>query len=379
MAQTARQLPKGHPGRQLVDGREAQLAKLESCWELLTARGWGLANLKVAAITEAGALLQSGNGAEADERLAQECDERFIGRIISRVERGITNGIQMDTRNHRSRLLTLAQRHHERGEYAASIMIVLAQAEGITAQVTARPEGGRGRMFFSRSPDRMADVVDASDLASIPAGLPALRKVYSEGVDTPQIDGSVSRHGILHGQELAYDTKINSAKVWSLLDVLVQWAVSRAWERESQADMIRPSAFAGSDAADERGRRLDNREFKTTRRAMYDALTAAAAYSRRNRRLDVAAIGDRLSPAKIATLGLPREHGIQVHASGDRCLWLTRKTVSGWWLGRAVTISDLGGGHDTWYFSGPQEPIGGPIEVPGEWGTKNVAPPDWQG
>jgi hypothetical protein len=68
---------------------------------------------------------------------------------------------------HRARLLRAASQQHEREEFAASIMTVLAQVEGITAQVTAPAEGGEGKLFFTKRDGRKADVVDTSDLASI--------------------------------------------------------------------------------------------------------------------------------------------------------------------------------------------------------------------
>ena len=92
--------------------------------------------------------------------------------------------------------------------------------------------------------------------------------MYSGDVPEAQAKGTLSRHGILHGQELAFDTYTNSAKCWSLLDVLVQWALPTGRMRAAQVEGRRQSEFAGSQGVDELGRRLDDREFKVTRNAL---------------------------------------------------------------------------------------------------------------
>jgi len=140
--------------------------------------------------------------------------------------------------------------------------MLLAHVEGITADVAAN------RMFFSTSPRREANVTDATRLVSIPAALPALRMPYVTSLQKTQAAGSVSRHGILHGRELAYDTKAISAKCWSLLDAVCEWAMPLARDIAEQAAAERRAARAGSREVNARGQRLDDREFTETRETL---------------------------------------------------------------------------------------------------------------
>lgn len=67
-------------------------------------------------------------------------------------------------------------------------------------------------------------MIDPVQLVGVEACLATLQKVLGEGVNQMQRAGSLSQHGVAHGRELAYDTRVNSAKYWSVLDALVQWA-----------------------------------------------------------------------------------------------------------------------------------------------------------
>jgi len=251
---------------------------------------------------------------------------------VARVE-FLTDGTVAGRRlfGQRARLLHGEMQQADRGEFAGSIMTVLAQVEGITAQVTAPPEGGAGKLFFTKSGRRKADVVDLSDLASIPASLDRLRDVYSDDIPVAQAEGSLSRHGILHGQELAFDTKINSTKCWSLLDVLVQWALPRGRERDAQVSGLRQSVHAGSQEVDDRGRRLDDREFKVTRSALYEVCAGQSSYARRNRAFDAdQARGAKLSDDAMAKLGLPIPS--ESWCTPDRCCQLLGSSSHDLWL-----------------------------------------------
>lgn len=259
-------------------------------------------------------------------------------------------------------------------------MIVLAQVEGITAQVTAPLNGAAGKLFFTKSAGRQADVVDASDLASIEASLAHLRNAYSAGVPVAQAEGDLSRHGILHGQELAFDTKVNSAKSWSLLDVLVQWAMARGRQRDAKVAGQRGSTYAGSQDTDDRGRRLDDREFKVTRNGLFEVCAKQSTYARRRQSFDAQEALKSLSDEAMSKRGLPTPHGISVHVTSDhKSFWAQRQTVSGWWLAKGLTLNELGF-IDVWYYSAEEAPVTGPSADPGIWGGEpNVAHPDWQG
>jgi hypothetical protein len=350
-------------------------------WADLTDRGWGVANVGVDLIKKAGVLLDHGDGEGADVVMAKWFNARWRERILARVEvltDGTLNG--RDLFELRARLLGTASRQHERKQFAASIMTVLAQVEGITAQVTAPAEGGPGKLFFTKRGGRKADVVDTSDLASIRPSLDRLREVYSRDVPEAQAKATLSRHGILHGQELAFDTYTNSSKCWSLLDLLVQWALPRGRMRAAQVEGRRESQFAGSDGVDELGRRLDDREFKVTRNALYEICAAQSAYAWRNHAFSAGEVAGQLTDDAMAKRGLPIPHGVTVHVSPDRSsFWADRRTISGWWLAKGLTLNKLGF-VDVWYYSGADQPELGPSEASDLWGSEpNIAPPDWIG
>lgn len=382
--EVARHLPAGTAFDQLrrtTEEYEANVALVERYWEPLVERGWGIANVGLDLIRTAGALLDANDAEAADLAIAAWFDDAWLERIIGRVgilEDGTSSGRQ--TFEHRERLLKQAARHHRAQEYAASILVVLSQIEGITAQVTSPPEGGQGRLFFSKRPDRRADVVDPSDLASIQASLDRLQVLYSVGVPETQAGGSWRRHGIAHGQEVAFDTLINSCKYWSLLDLVVQWAMPRGHERSLRVDALRSSLHAGSQELDERGRRVDDRQFKVTRNALYEVCSHQASWARGAKRFDARATDGLITTEAMEKRGLPAPHGVTTHTADDgSSFWAQRQTVSGWWLAKGLTLNELGF-IDVWYYSGQNAQDVGPSEDPDRWGGHpNSAPPDWQG
>jgi hypothetical protein len=95
-----------------------------------------------------------------------------------------------------------------------------------------------------------------------------------------QGEGSLSRHGVLHGRELAYDTRVNSARTWSVLDALVEWALPKARELVDARKVERQAKNAGSQDLDERERRVDDREFSETRDALRLLATSAMGWYR---------------------------------------------------------------------------------------------------
>jgi hypothetical protein len=121
----------------------------------------------------------------------------------------------------------LAWEHHQKGAYEASVPIVLAQVDGITHDATACAETPTGRSSFSTNPARQADVADNETLAGIEHGLPAVRDRYSEQCVSSGARGTAKRHGVMHGRELRYDTRINSTKSFVLLLAIWEWASRR--------------------------------------------------------------------------------------------------------------------------------------------------------
>ncbi|WP_205473943.1 hypothetical protein [Nocardioides sp. SYSU D00038] len=193
----------------------------------LSPRGWSVASMPISAVRRALGAIVEESGEEADQLLADVFDgpgaERLT-RICSRVARiRVEDDALRGFFTERARLLRLASDHHLAGRYDASIPILLAQIEGIVIDISG------GKKFFTKGRHK-ADLSSPDRAASLLGGLTALQALFGEDVKHTQARGSLSRHGVLHGRELAYDTRVNSAKTWSVLEALVDWSESRAVE-----------------------------------------------------------------------------------------------------------------------------------------------------
>lgn len=125
--------------------------------------------------------------------------------------------------------------------------------------------------------------------------------------------------------------------------MLVQWALPRGRMRAAQVEGRRQSEFAGSQGVDDLGRRLDDREFKITRNALYEICADHSAYAWRNQAFNPGQVAAQLTDDVMAKRGLPIPHGVTVHGALDgSSFWAVRRTVSGWWLGRGLTLNQLG-------------------------------------
>jgi hypothetical protein len=122
----------------------------------------------------------------------------------------------------RAELVEKALKHHQAGAYEASVPIVLAQIDGLVRDMT---DGAYG--FFSGLSDR-GHLRDSTTLPGIDEGLEALQRYFGARQDITSSTGGASRHGILHGRELGYDTQMNSTKVLVLLLAVIEWAAPRA-------------------------------------------------------------------------------------------------------------------------------------------------------
>jgi hypothetical protein len=138
----------------------------------------------------------------------------------------------------RNQLLDKARDHHDRGEYEASVLIVLSQIDGISLQFTETKRG-----FFSGA--KAADFVDDSTFAGMPEVLlPVWRHVIQSSYG-PSLSGAFQRHPIMHGQQLAFGTKVNSTKAFALLASVIDWlkpkaaALTEKWQTEAEAGVGR--------------------------------------------------------------------------------------------------------------------------------------------
>lgn len=310
------------------------------------------------------------DGEEAAEQVLVETwdDEHRLKRPVQQISSlGHPEADYHDLFWRRSRLLAKAYDHHRAGAYEASIPILLAQIEGFVADVSG------GKLFFSRDPQKAADVIDSTAIATQDEALPVVREFFSAGMDYTASEGSLSRHGILHGRELGYATRINSVKAFVLLQALVEWAqpLVRAEAERRKAD--REAAWVGSNEVDENGRRRDQREFIATRLALRYLHTCHMGWHNRTGRYR-----DDLLPvveSHFVKDGLPADHRITMRVRDDgQAWWAWRRTISGWHLG----IGAVGPTPSQWFYDAAAPPSSGPDEDPKGWGGyEHAVLPNW--
>lgn len=352
------------------------LNALEEALGVLVPRGWAPFHMDSSAVNQAVLLVRAGRGDNADELLADQWAGAGSWRtqqVFARVSvMGAGEG-QHDYHSlfkERARLILKAKEHHEAGRYDASIPLIQNQMEGIVMDVAA------DKKFFTQAAKYKADLVDPLQLVGVEACLPTLQKILGEGVGQTQSAGSLSRHGVAHGRELAYDTRVNSAKYWSVLHALVQWARPLAQQEAVRLRRQREAAAAGSEGTDEHGRRLDNREFRETKAMLRKLLISAMGWldSKGHLRRDL--VGGVYTATDFIKAGLPADPGIETRVSSDgKVIWFWRATVSGWVLGASIGISEKG--FDEWLYSGPRAPNECPREAPEMWGPPFGTPADW--
>lgn len=338
--------------------------------EHLTPRGWAIAHMSQDAIREAVRLVAAGRGDEADEHLALQWEgDRavYIKRACDQMRSMCLGDPELDPLfKARARLMWKAKEHHEAGRYDASIPILQAQIEGLAVDVAGR------KFFTKRNP---ADVVDQARLVTIAANLSVLHSVYGESVNVTQIAGSLSRHGVAHGRELAYDTKINSAKTWSLMDAMVDWAQPLMQVEVARRRAERQAASTGSQETDENGRRVDDRELVETAAMLQTLMTSAMGWHSQLGRFRDDLAGGMYGDKDFRTRGLPGADGTfqRVRSDGQEVIYW-RVTVSGWVVGGAVTHGERG--FMDRFYDGPVAPPGGPSEAPEVW--SDVPTPNWR-
>ncbi|TBT83239.1 hypothetical protein ET989_12260 [Propioniciclava sinopodophylli] len=349
--------------RRTVEGIETLLTKL-------VPRGWAVMTMQTEALERAMTLVEEGRGGEADDLLADQWAGEGAWRtkrVCDRVRvMGVPDPELRPLFEHRARLLRLAKVHHEAGRYDASIPLLQAQLEGIVIDVTS------GKKFFTKSKAK-ADLVDPKRLVSIEAGLAALQATYGEDVKQTQAGGSLSRHGVAHGRELAYDTRVNSAKTWSVMDALVEWALPKARELVDQRKADRQAANAGSQAVDDNGKRVDDREFFETRDMLRLLSNSAMGHHRQRGHFRDDLVGGVYGDKDFTKRGLPAVHGVQqaVRADGAEVIYW-RETISGRVLGIALRWE--GGAFVERYWAASVPPDGFTSDG---WSLPWESPPDW--
>ena len=92
--------------------------------------------------------------------------------------------------------------------------------------------------------------------------------------------GTLNRNAVLHGRELAYDTRLNSTKAFVLLAAVWEWASDKLAQEANRRKEARYEAHAGSEEVDENGWRLDRRGFIDARGSLRELAIAHRSFMR---------------------------------------------------------------------------------------------------
>jgi hypothetical protein len=115
---------------------------------------------------------------------------------------------------------------------------------------------------------------------------------------------------------------------------------------------------AGVDGWNENRRRLDEREFDETRKALRWLATCHMGHYRNHDRYRADLLP--IVESHFVRDGLPKEHGVVMIVAEDGQLWYAhRRTVSGWYFAIGATAPPP----DQWHFDGPEPPVGFPDEA----------------
>ena len=264
-------------------------------------------------------------------------------------------------------MIDRAVQHHEAGAYEASVPIVLAQIDGLVKDLT-----GNDVSFFEDNRRHEHLFESESWLFGLPESLRSIRKLFSVNLPKSGTSGTLSRHGILHGRELGYDTKMTSTKAFVLLAAVLDWALPRGRTIAEQQQREREDRYAGSEEVDESGRRLDRRGFADAKNDLNNVDVLQSVHRGQNGRFseDLALLMKRAS----STFRVDSTKTYVFTNDDGSCYWAWRLTTTGYCFGSAACADTKG----VWHFGDKQPPVGGP------WGNvgwhhviNDPAHPEW--
>jgi hypothetical protein len=263
----------------------------------------------------------------------------------------------------RNRLLAKALDYHERGDYEASVLIVLSEIDGLVFDLTDPAYG-----FFLDSKDHNFE--DDATVAGMPVFLRAARKAILRDPKTTSMSGAFQRGPIVHGRQLAFGTLTNSTKAFALLGGVVEWLKPKAHAKTERLQQEHEAKYAGSDERDGSGRRLDARGFADTR----DSLRWLAIRETNEYRSTGYYRDDLEAMFPSPDLGMmKRRDAIRLNVAADgRSYWAWAKTDSDFCFGIAAAEGEP---TNSYYADvGPPHPP----SVDDKWMAEvGKLPPDW--
>jgi hypothetical protein len=176
----------------------------------LANRGWFFdPNMPLPTMWQAKTLIEAGKAGDADALMAAHFDGR-----LDEIETHLSEALP-----HRARMFGSGFAAHRRGEYNLSILMFIAQADGVCAEL-------RGGHFFLKDragkpqPSAYAQgfaetFMDEIAHLALSENLP-IRERMARWLASGAT--GLNRHGVMHGESLDYDTRQNSLRAISLLN-----------------------------------------------------------------------------------------------------------------------------------------------------------------
>lgn len=265
-------------------------------------------------------------------------------------------------------LIDKAIEHHRAGAYEASIPIILAQIDGMSYDLT-------GQSFFSK---RNSDpYLDDETIAGMETNLPVVRGLFSEDVRPTGDYGKVSRHGVLHGRDLGYATRVNSTKAIVLIAALAEYFPKIADDAGARLRREHEDSVAASVELDELGRLVDDRHIPELLNFAYDLDTEY---------LNAVLVNRTPFDAQRQVAAIARKHGLNSESFAleeDEVGWRWHYTIpAGQTLGYAARPSTSSERRhpDVWRWDDPTTPIAFPWDDDSGWRSDNDFPrsPNWE-
>ena len=325
-------------------------------------------------------LLQEGaSAADVDEAISEVWNTqqtallRHVATPLGRFGQGIDLEFQRRCQK-RQMLVSEAVACHEAGRYAAAMTLALTQVDGITRELF-------GTSFFKSNPSvTEADYTDDHTLAGVGGNLPEVRKAFSVPMNTVGRYGSVSRHGIIHGMDLSFASKVNSTKTLVLVGALVEHMQARAEERARKWRRDRDLERSKLTGVDDRGRLLDDRHLEEL--YMFRADFEGQVYFEL---LDAEgpsteALAEEAYPLLEKRM-LSRRQFTLISVGRDGVAW-TYRTPAGHWMGSAMRIQDRTMRpvvEERWTWDAAEAPTAAPWVTSGGWTVTRGDPqtPNW--
>ena len=354
-----------------VDEVAAQMnqlyGSLEKAATHLPALGWiPFRNMPTEVYTEAADLAAAGNASEAEQVLVVGWNEgeHLLWQLQRIKSLGVGDPNSRAIFMRRWELLERARKHHRNRAYEASVLIILTQMDGLVIDVT-----GEHRQDFFSGGDHL---VDETTLAGHPEGLKAIARIMNRDVKHTGETGQLSRHGIMHGRELGYDTVENSTKAFAALFALIEWAQPIVQVKAKQWLQDREAKYAGSKDVDEEGRRMDRRGFDQAKESLMRLATFQFGHFRRHGAS--ARVIHEILPTIMAPLLDVQPSDIVLHTDMEgREYWMYTRTPADYVFG----VAGRDGEQAVWLYASEHEPVGGIANDDWRHGARDPAHVEW--